>query len=139
VRLYPVTCRKSVRGAISPRGFTSLENPSSRDKRICLLPRETRHFCCTDGSHDHVNRIELADAIEHNLAIWIQFPRRKQRGIARRLRIPPVRGLSAKVGGTLAEDMSDKALSDIAKSMYANIRCKRESGSLSSYAPQAVN
>lgn len=76
--------------------------------------------------------------VEHNLAVWVQFPRRHQKGVARRTRILAVRGLSAKVGEALALDLSDPSLTDIAKAMYASIRCKRESSSLTANSLVAI-
>jgi hypothetical protein len=51
----------------------------------------------------------------------VQYPRKRQKGIARRTRLPAIRGLSAKVGEELAAMLRDPSRRDIAKVIYADM------------------
>jgi hypothetical protein len=74
-------------------------------RKVCLVPahwtaREVAAHPCSDGSHVHISYAERAELLAAGVADWVVFPR-----VVRLKRTVPIRGLSAKTGEYLAQQV----------------------------------
>jgi hypothetical protein len=78
-------------------------------KRFCLVPpfwtlADCARHTCDDRTHHHLSRGQVHELELDGLIEWIFFPQtNREKGIVRIRRLIPVRGLSARIGETLAE------------------------------------
>jgi hypothetical protein len=83
---------------------------------------------CSDHSHAHLSRAELADSLKHGLVELVRYEDRRQhhKAIVRVVRILSVRGLSCRVGEALALMLASDNARGTALTMLSQIRMRRE-------------
>lgn len=113
-------------GAIIPQLHVSA-------KAACVIPTRwtledySRHTC-SDRSHAHLSRVELADNLNHGLVEMVREGDRRGRikTVVRIVRTLAARGLSCSVGDVLVLALSDRCQRGWALTMLAQIRMRRE-------------
>ena len=106
-------------------------------KRICLVhfgfeKQDLSTLTCTDKSHTHISNRELreyrdlriVETTEDGNLSWLREPGVNGKGVIRLVRQLGIRGLSCKVGSTLA--IAIQRREPWAQVMYANQRMQRE-------------
>ena len=87
------------------------------------------HHSCQDNSHFHLTNSQAAEFFTANTADELREPTRKIKGVLRLKRVLAFRGLSCRVGETLALALADSSARDWALVMLRGIRLRRERGS----------
>ena len=103
-------------------------------KIYCLVPY---HFTLEDlaahrgggNSHIHLSRTQAADFLSADTVDELRAPTRKTKGVLPLKRTVGLRGLSCRVGETLALAVADATSRDWALAMLRSIKLRREAGS----------